>query len=131
MTSISLNRTQNAFALQQQSRTDERPSDFQDLFKSLESGNLEDAQAAIDKIKSPFGDEGSANDPLASVREALASGDVQAAQKAFGTFETQMKTNGPPAGARPPGPPPGGAKQNGVQFDLSAILAKSTFSVSA
>jgi len=84
----------------------------------------------MSKIKTPPGAQDSANDPLASVREALETGDVEAAQKAFGAFETQMLSNRPPQGSRPQGPPPQG-KQNGVQFDLSAILGKSTFSVSA
>jgi len=73
----------------------QKQQSFKDLFSSLQSGNLSSAQAAL---KSLTGGTVNSSSPLASIAQALQSGDLAGAQKAAQDF--QAKRAGHHAGAQ-------------------------------
>ena len=71
----------------------QRQQSFNSLFSAIQSGNLSDAQSALKTLTGGSSTVNSSS-PLASIAQALQSGDIGAAQKAAQQFQTNRASGG-------------------------------------
>ncbi len=109
---------------------------FTNLGKALDAGSMSDAQRAFAQLQqnapAQSGQDASArttdsNNPLTAkvdaLSKAVSAGDLKSAQSAYADLK-QIVSQGPPAGARPPGGTKGGAPtgSGGGQSGTSALV---------